>query len=77
MAQFNHPCAPALPSQIPFQYEITDHNTTGDPNTNVGASTAGAQEAQTKQTALTAHRRVPSLLSPNQNNEGNCSFSIY
>ena len=70
MAQFNHPCAPALPSQQPFQYENTDDNNTNDANISGATNTGSAETPDAKQTALTAHRRVPSLLSPNQNNEG-------
>ncbi|XP_067942152.1 scaffold protein salvador-like [Watersipora subatra] len=52
-AQFNHPSALSLPGQESLQYQQ-----------------GGVTNRQLDQSALlAAHRRVPSLLSPNQNNE--------
>lgn len=53
-AQFNHPSAIALPRQEALQYQSD------------GADT----QQQDRSAIVAAHRRVPSLLSPNQNNEG-------
>ena len=55
-AQFNHPSALGAQRQEALQYQQNGANS----------------QQQDVSAIVAAHRRVPSLLSPNQNNEGLC-----